>query len=81
MIIYRLSQVERSGIGTPNQKIIDFVQDFEFRKLECLAKKRDRLVKQGITKDQLDVTVWDKWDSNYDYSGTLDPITLKDRGC
>jgi hypothetical protein len=80
MNFYRLSRVERSGIGTDQEKIEDFVEEWQFRTLTGLARKRDALLKQGVTIDQMDVTMYfGNWDDS-DYSGTLDTMTLKDRG-
>ena len=73
MIIYRLSIVERDlSYGNPDTKIVDFVEDFEFRKFERLEAKLKQLLKKGLTIDQLDVTTWEKDNDTYDI--TYDPF-------
>ena len=67
MIIYRLSIVKRNyPVGHPKAMITEFVEDFEFKQLNRLHAKRDRLLNQGITKDQLDITKHEKLNGEYD---------------
>ena len=83
MIIYRLSVVDRNfPPGHPDSKIENFREDYEFHKLSRLEAKRDQVLKRGETDATLDITVWetDSTRSYYDYNGTLDTRTLKDKG-
>lgn len=79
MIIYRLSIVKRDlPYSDPQSKIIDFVDDYEFRLIRRLEAKLQSLIKQGYTKDQIDITTWDKDTFNDDYDLRDDPQELID---
>lgn len=56
MTIYRLSIVERDP---ESNQIIDFVFDYEFRKITRLKQKLAYILNHGYELNQIDVTTWD----------------------
>jgi hypothetical protein len=78
MKIYRLSIVTR--YKDTDTLICDVDYEKDFRKLSSLKLYRDKLLKKNYDYVNMDITVYDYDHGDYDYAGTLDSKTLKDKG-